>query len=78
MIAAMWKPHLHPIVSANTPPSVNPSEKPIGWPPPIEAKAMFLLFPSGNVLVMMLTAEGRQKEMAIPANPRNIMSCVPF
>lgn len=32
-------------------------------------------FPS-RVDVMMLTAEGRQKAMAIPLRPRKIMSCV--
>ena len=78
MIAAMWNPHRQPMLSDNTPPRVSPKEKPIGWPPPMEANAIFLLFPSGNVLVMILTAEGRQKEIAMPARPRNRMSCEPF
>jgi hypothetical protein len=43
----------------------------------MEAKAMFLLLPSGKVLVMMLTAEGRQNEIATPARARKTMSCVP-
>lgn len=76
MIAAMWKPHLQPIVLDSTPPSVRPTEKPIGCPPPMEAKAMFLLLPSGNVLVIMLTADGKQKEIATPASARKTMSCV--
>jgi hypothetical protein len=76
-MAQRWKPHLQPIVSAKIPPSTKPIEKPIGWPPPIEAKAMFLLLPSGKVLVIMLTADGRQNEMATPANPRKTISSVP-
>ena len=76
-IALMWKPHRHPMVSAKIPPSTSPKEKPMGWPPPMDANAMFLLLPSGNVLVMILTAEGRQKEIATPAKARNTMSCVP-
>jgi hypothetical protein len=43
----------------------------------MDANAMFLLLPSGNVLVMILTAEGRQKEIAMPAKARKTMSCVP-
>jgi hypothetical protein len=73
MIAEIWNAQRHPTVSAKTPPSINPTLKPIGWPPPIEANAMFLLLPWGNVLVMILTAEGRQNEMAIPAKPRKTM-----
>lgn len=76
MMAEIWNAQRHPIVSANTPPSTRPTLNPIGWPPPIEANAMFLLLPCGKVLVMMLTADGKQKEMAIPAKPRKTINCV--
>jgi hypothetical protein len=77
IIALMLNPHRHPMVSAKTPPSTNPRENPIGCPPPIDANAMFLLLPSGKMLVMILTAEGKQKEIATPAKARNTISCVP-
>jgi hypothetical protein len=49
----------------------------MGWPPPIEANATFLLLPSGNVLVMVLTAEGRQKDIAMPPKARKTINWVP-
>lgn len=73
-IDAMWKPHLHPMLSENMPPKVRPMAKPTGWPPPIAAKAMFRCFPGTNAVVIILTAEGRQSELATPAKPRNSMS----
>jgi hypothetical protein len=76
IMAEMWKLHLQPIVSANNPPSTKPTPNPIGWPPPIEANAIFLLLPWGKVLVIMLTADGRQNEIATPAQPRKTISCV--
>jgi hypothetical protein len=41
------------------------------------AKAMLRLFPSGNVVVMILTADGRQKEIATPAKALKMISCSP-
>jgi hypothetical protein len=38
--------------------------------------AYFLLLPSGNVLVMIETADGRQNEIATPAKARKTMSWV--
>ena len=76
MIVVMWNPHRHPIL-ANTPPSVKPREKPIGCPPPIDAKAIFLLRPGGKEFVTMLTADGRQNEDAMPANARNSINWAP-
>jgi hypothetical protein len=77
MMAAMKNPYFQPSLSAIIPPSTKPTVKPMGLPLPIDAKATFLAFPSGNDDVMMLTAEGRQNELATPARPRNITSSGP-
>jgi hypothetical protein len=77
IIAMILKPHCHPIVSTQAPPSTRPTANPIGRPPPMVPKAMFLLRPGENVFVMILTAEGRQKEEAIPPRPRSTIICVP-
>ena len=52
--------------------------KPSGCPPPIAAKARFRLLPGTKVLVMMLTADGRHMEVAIPPKPRNRINCGPL
>lgn len=44
-----------------------PIEKPMGWPPPIEANAIFRRFPLLKSFVVMLTADGRHNELAKPA-----------
>lgn len=77
IIAMILKPHCHPIVSAQAPPNTRPMANPIGKPPPMLPKAMFLLRPGENVFVIILTAEGRQKEEAIPPKPRSTIICVP-
>jgi hypothetical protein len=42
----------------------------------MDAKAIFLLRPGGKALLIMLTAEGRQKEAATPEKARNNISWV--
>jgi hypothetical protein len=42
------------------------------------AKATFLRFPGTKVFVMMLTAEGRHMDVAIPARPLKRISCGPL
>ena len=39
---------------------------------------MLRRFPGTNVFVMMLTADGKHIELAIPAKPRNKISCGPL
>lgn len=63
------------MLSVSIPPRVRPMENPIGWPPPMAAKAKLRRFPS-RVDVIMLTADGRQKAIAIPLRPRKIMSWI--
>lgn len=63
--------------SASTPPTTKPSEKPTGCAAPRHEKATFLLCPVENEPVMMLTALGRQKEMAMPERARKMISWIP-
>jgi hypothetical protein len=74
----MWKAQRQPMVDAKIPPNVKPIAKPSGCPPPIAANAILRRLPGMNVLVMMLTADGRHIDVAIPPSPRNRMSCVPL
>lgn len=49
----------------------SPTLKPRGWPPPIAPKARFLLGPDLKYVIIRLTADGKQNEMAMPASARN-------
>lgn len=60
-----------PAWSVRRPPMTSPALKPRGWPPPIAPKAKFLLRPDSKYVIIKLTADGKQKEMAMPASARN-------
>lgn len=77
MIVAMKNPCFHPISSAMIPPITKPTVKPMGLPPPIDANSTLRAFHSGNDDVMILTAEGRQNELATPARPRKMTNSGP-
>lgn len=53
--------------------STKPIPNPTGCTPPIDAKATLRGFPGGNIWMIMLTAEGRQKDAVIPENARSTM-----
>jgi hypothetical protein len=55
----------------------SPTEKPKGCPAPRDANAMLRYDPSGMVLVINKTEEGRQKEIATPWAARNKISSIP-
>lgn len=63
------------MVSVSTPPRASPTAKPTGCPPPIAAKARLRRLPTKD-LVIIETAEGRQREIAMPLRPRKTMISV--
>jgi hypothetical protein len=70
-------PQRQPIVPENIPPKVRPILKPTDCPPPIAAIAKFLRMPGGNTVPIILTADDKHKEAAMPPRPRKTISWVP-
>ena len=63
-------------MSVKIPPIVKPKAKPTDWPPPMLAKARFLVFPVKE-FVTMLTALGKHIDIDIPQKPQNKINSPP-